>query len=202
VFACIAILVVALSGLFVSLAHAQSRLDPVVITATKVETPASRLGASVTVVTEDEIREQNLTQIEEVLRNVPGVEVLRQGGPGKLTTVRIRGSSAAQTQVMIDGLRVKSPTSGQFDFADLGLDGVERIEVVRGPGSVLYGTNAFAGVINVVTKQPEQIVAEGKRLGVPTPFNEAIVREVMRHGVGTLQPDPKNLEPIAALLPR
>ena len=129
-------------------AHAQDRsepsprVDPVVVTATKVETPAERLGSAVTVITEEEMRAQNIMRVEDVLRAVPGVEVIRQGGPGKLVNVTIRGSNANQVQIMVDGLRVKSPTLGQFDFADLALEAIDRIEIVRGPQSTLHGADA------------------------------------------------------------
>ena len=129
------------------------RVDPVVVTATKVETPAERLGSAVTVITEEEMRAQNIMRVEDVLRAVPGVEVIRQGGPGKLVNVTIRGANANQVQIMVDGLRVKSPTLGQFDFADLALDAIDRIEIVRGPQSTLHGADAIGGVINIITKK-------------------------------------------------
>lgn len=130
-----------------------ARLDPVVVTATKVETPLERLGASVTVITAEELRAHHYDRVEDALVHVPGVEVLRQGGPGKLTSVTVRGSSANQIQVMVDGVRVKSPTLGQFDFAELTLDGIDRIEIVRGPQSTLHGADAIGGVINVITRK-------------------------------------------------
>src|SRR5262245_50891520 len=94
-------IVVLLTGL-VSLASAQElkedvqKVEPVVVTATKVETPAERIGASVTVVTEDEIRNFNYNRLEEALRQVPGVDIQRAGSPGKATTLRIRGASGQQ----------------------------------------------------------------------------------------------------------
>jgi vitamin B12 transporter len=136
-----------------SLASPDARvLDPVVVTATKVETLQSRLGASVTVVPEEEIRTYNYSRIEEALRSVPGVEVQRSGGLGKITNITIRGANASQVQVLIDGMRVKSPTLGQFDFSDVSLDAIDRIEVVRGPQSTLHGADAIGGVINIITK--------------------------------------------------
>src|SRR5437016_13191066 len=91
---------------------AARNLDPVVVTATKTETPQARLGAAVTVVTEDEIREKNYTTLEEVLRHVPGVDIQRSGGLGKTSAIRIRGAGPQQVQVLVDGMRVKSPTLG------------------------------------------------------------------------------------------
>ena len=129
------------------------RLEPVVVTATKVETPQERLGASVTVITEEEIRAQNHTRIEEVLRQVPGVEVRRSGTFGKETSISIRGVGRDRVQVLVDGMRVKQSTQGFADFSDLSLDSIERIEVIRGPQSTLYGADAIGGVVHVITKK-------------------------------------------------
>jgi vitamin B12 transporter len=130
-----------------------TRAEPVVVTATRVEEPLEQIGASVTVIPEEVLRAREYRSVEEALRAVPGVEVQRSGSPGKLTTVRIRGASATQVQVLIDGVRVKSTTTGDFDFGDLSLDDVERIEIVRGPQSTLYGADAIGGVINVITRR-------------------------------------------------
>ncbi|PYO01929.1 MAG: hypothetical protein DMD91_05825 [Candidatus Rokuibacteriota bacterium] len=128
-------------------------VDPIVVTATKVETPQSQIGATVTVVTEEELRTFNQDQFQEALRTVPGVQIERFGGLGKAATIRIRGSDPAQIQVLVDGMRVKSPTVGAADPSELSLDAVDRIEVVRGPQSTLYGADALAGVVNVITKK-------------------------------------------------
>lgn len=127
--------------------------EPVVVTATRLEEPLEQIGASVTVIPEEVLRAQEYRTIEEALRTVPGLDVQRSGSLGKITTVRIRGAGAAQIQVLIDGVRVKSLTSGDFDFADLPVDAIERIEIVRGPQSTLYGADAIGGVINIITKR-------------------------------------------------
>src|SRR5262245_17426308 len=129
------------------------RADPVVVTATRSEEPAAQTGASVTVVPEEAMRLQEYRAVEEPLRTVPGVQVQTSGSPGRLSTIRIRGANPTQVQVLIDGVRVKSLTSGDFDFADLMLDDVGRIEVLRGPQSTLYGADAIGGVVNVITKR-------------------------------------------------
>jgi vitamin B12 transporter len=141
--------------LFAGEAAAQTprNLDPVVVTATKTETPQERLGAAVTVITEDEIREKNYATLEEVLRHVPGVDIQRSGGLGKTSAIRIRGAGAQQVQVMVDGLRVKSPTLGLTELSDISLDAIERIEIVRGPQSTLHGADAIGGVVNIITKK-------------------------------------------------
>jgi vitamin B12 transporter len=129
------------------------RAEPVVVTATRSEEPAEQTGASVTVVPEEAMRVQEYRAVEQVLRTIPGVQVEISGSPGKLSTIRIRGANATQVQVLIDGVRVKSLTSGDFDFADLTLDDIERIEVLRGPQSTLYGADAIGGVVHVITKR-------------------------------------------------
>ena len=129
------------------------RAEPVVVTATRTEEPLEQTGASVTVVPEEAMRVQEYRAVEQVLRTVPGVQVQTSGSPGKLSTIRIRGANPTQVQVLIDGVRVKSLTSGDFDFADLTLDDVERIEVLRGPQSTLYGADAIGGVVHVITRR-------------------------------------------------
>src|SRR5215470_13402531 len=128
-------------------------LDPVVLTATKLETPASQLGASVTVVPGDDVQKYHYESVEDILRTVPGVEIRRSGSYGKVSNISIRGANANQVQVLVDGVRVKSPTTGQADLSDLSPDLIERIEVIRGPQSTLYGADAIGGVVNIITKR-------------------------------------------------
>jgi vitamin B12 transporter len=135
------------------LAQDARSIDPIVVTATKIETPQGQLGAAVTVITEDELRDQNYSRIEEALRPVPGVEIQRSGSLGKTTSLAIRGAGAAQVVVLVDGMRVASPTLGTADLSELSLDAIDRIEIVRGPQSTLYGADAIGGVVNVLTKK-------------------------------------------------
>ena len=136
-----------------AVAQEAKRLEPVVVTATKLEEPVERLGATVTVITEDDLKLYNYETVGDALRQVPGVEIQRSGGPGKLTQIRIRGSRTQQVQILIDGVRVKSPASGEFDFSDLAIDQIERIEIVRGPQSTLHGADAIGGVVNIISKR-------------------------------------------------
>ncbi len=129
------------------------RLEPVVVTATKIETPQERLGAAVDVITEEDLKTYNYETVGDALRQIPGVEIQRSGSLGKLTSLRIRGSSTSQVQVLVDGMRVKSPTAGTFDFSDLSIDQIERIEIVRGPQSTIYGADAIGGVVHIITKR-------------------------------------------------
>jgi vitamin B12 transporter len=129
------------------------KLEPVVVTATKIETPQEQLGASVTVITEDDLRTWNYTEVHEALRQVPGVQIQQSGSFGKTAAIRIRGASPQQVQILVDGVRVKSPTTGLAELSDISIDLIERIEVVRGPQSTLYGADAIGGVVNIITKR-------------------------------------------------
>jgi len=150
-------------------AHAQEpkRVDPVLVTATPVETPSEQLGASVSVINGQDFQTYHYPTLDEALRNVPGVEIRRSGASGKTSSVTIRGANANQVQVLVDGLRVKSPTLGQVDLSDISPDLIERIEVIRGAQSTLYGADAIGGVINIITRK-----------GKGGPFQATIQQEV------------------------
>ena len=130
-------------------------LPETVVTATRVPTSIDRIGNAITVITEQQIRDRQITSVADVLRTVPGLAVNRSGaGVGTQTQVRIRGSEANQTLVLIDGIEVNDPSGGsEFDFGHLLASGVERIEILRGPQSALYGSDAVGGVINIITKR-------------------------------------------------
>jgi len=129
------------------------KVEPIVVTATKLETPAGELGATVTVINGDEFEAFHYPTVDEALRNVPGVEIRRSGSFGKTTSVSIRGANANQVQVLVDGVRVKSPTLGQAELADIAPDMIERIEIIRGPQSTIYGADAIGGVVHIITKR-------------------------------------------------
>jgi vitamin B12 transporter len=129
------------------------RLDPVIVTATMVPTPLARTAATVTVVTGEEITQFNYDRIEDVFRQVPGVQVQTTGTPGKVTSLSIRGGGSQRSLVLIDGLRTASPTLGSTDIAEITIDAIDRIEIVRGPQSTLYGADAITGVVNIITKK-------------------------------------------------
>src|SRR2546427_5454886 len=137
----------------VAAAQEVQKLEPVVVTATKIETPAAEVGASVSVVTENDFRAYHYATVDEALRSVPGVDIRRSGTLGKTSSITIRGANSNQVQVLVDGVRVKSTTLGQAELSDLSPDLIERIEVIRGPQSTLYGADAIGGVINIITKK-------------------------------------------------
>ena len=129
-------------------------LPLVVVSATRLPTPESELGSSVTVITGQEIERKQLRTLPEVLQNVPGLSVVQTGSPGGTTSVFIRGTNANHTKVFIDGIDASDPSSpdGSFDLSQLLAADIERVEVLRGPQSGLYGSDAIGGVINIITK--------------------------------------------------
>jgi vitamin B12 transporter len=130
--------------------------EEVVVTATKTLNSISNAGgASVTVITADDIKASGKGTVEDLLRGVAGIDVTSNGGAGSMTSLFIRGGDAKNTLVLIDGVPVNDPstTNRTANLANLTLDNVEKIEVVRGSLSVLYGSNATAGVINILTKK-------------------------------------------------
>jgi vitamin B12 transporter len=129
------------------------RIEPITVTATRVETPVEQVTATVSVIPGEEIESKHYFSIGDALRSIPGVDVQQSGSPGKLTSIRIRGASTQQVQILIDGARVKSPASGTFDLSSVSPDLIERIEIVRGPQSTLYGADAIGGVVNIITKR-------------------------------------------------
>jgi vitamin B12 transporter len=134
---------------------AQGQNQVVVISATRIETPASDIGSTVTVILPQELASKQQTLIVDVLRDVPGVDVRRQAGPGSLTTIFIRGTESDHTLVLVDGVKVHdtSAPGGAAVLDHLPVDSIARIEVLRGPQSGLYGGEAIGGVINIVTKK-------------------------------------------------
>lgn len=128
-----------------------------VVTPDRTATAAGTSGSSVTVLTEQQIRNTGQTYALEVLRNVVGLDVVQSGGPGRNATVFMRGANSNQTKVLLDGIPINDPSSPSraFDFSFLTNDNIQRIEVVRGPQSLTYGSDAIGGVINIITKRGE-----------------------------------------------
>jgi vitamin B12 transporter len=130
----------------------------VVVTATRAAQPLSEIGQAVTVIDRAEIERRQTTIVSDLLATTPGVTVTRNGTVGALTSVRIRGAEADQTLVVIDGVRVNDPSStgGGFNFGNLLSSSVERIEILRGPNSVPWGSQAIGGVVNIITAAPTE----------------------------------------------
>ncbi len=130
----------------------------IVVTATGVQQDIEESGASILVLTKENIRDQQSLVIGELLQELPGVNVVQSGGLGSQTSVRIRGAESDQTLVLINGIRVNDPSApdGSFDFGNLFADNIERIEVLRGTNGVAWGSQALGGVVNVTTKRPTE----------------------------------------------
>jgi vitamin B12 transporter len=137
-------------------AHAQEapdtfRLGEIVVTATRLPTPIAEAPGAVTVVTGDALRARGVRFVIDALRTVPGVAVAQSAGPGALTSVFMRGGESDYVQVLVDGVQVNDP-GGAYNWAHLRADDIDRIEIVRGPASVLYGSDAVSGVIQIFTR--------------------------------------------------
>jgi vitamin B12 transporter len=127
------------------------RLEPVVVTAARLATPLAEAPGSVTVITRAELQQRNVRLVADALRLVPGVAVAQSGGPGALTSVFMRGGESDYVQVLVDGVQVNDP-GGAYDWAHLRTEDIDRIEIARGPASVLYGSDAVSGVVQVFTR--------------------------------------------------
>ena len=148
--------------------HAQTSQGDYVVTATRTATPTGQLGSSVTVVGREEIERRQYRSVIELLQGIRGLHVTQSGGRGKQASVFSRGTNSNQTLFLINGIRVSDPStpSGTFQFEHLNLEDIERIEVVRGPQSVLYGSDAIGAVINIITRRGGKgIVASGTAEG-------------------------------------
>ena len=131
-----------------------AQLAPVVVTAARTPQPIATLTADVTVIHEDAIAGLGTRSFAELLQGQPGVEIVQNGGPGTTSGVFLRGANRGQTLLLLDGLRISSSTVGAPTLEAIPLDQAERIEILRGPASSLYGADAIGGVIQVFTRRP------------------------------------------------
>jgi len=134
---------------------ASTTLDPVVVTAARAAQPIAEALADVTVIGADEILRSGVQSLAELLQRQPGVEIVQNGGPGAVSGALLRGANRGQTLVLIDGLRAGSSSAGSTSLEAIPLDQIDRIEILRGPASSLYGADAIGGVIQVFTKRPQ-----------------------------------------------
>lgn len=170
------LLVPPLLMLMISSAWAAETLEveEVVVTASRLEEPEAETTSAVTVITAEEIERLNVQLVPEVLSRVADLNLSQNGGKGTLAEALLRGGAPKHTLVMIDGVKVNSPTTGGVDFSSLSVDDIERIEIVKGPQSTMYGSEAMAGVINIITKKGKgkpkvTLSAEGGSFGTYKP---------------------------------
>jgi len=175
--------------------------EPVVVTATRIDIPLDQSPATVSVVTSEDVEEKQIERVADALREVPGLSVVQTGAPGQLTSVFTRGLRSEHTQVLLDGIPINQGLAGLMDFADFTTDDIDRIEVVRGPQSTLYGPRALAGAIQIFTKRGDgppgfSLSAEGGSYGT---FREAFESEgninQLDYSVGISRIDTDNARP-------
>lgn len=171
-------------------ADIDSSLGEVIVVATRAPVSAEKIGNSVTVVSDKALAQSQATVLSDLLATTPGVMVTRNGGPGAPTSVRIRGAEDTHTLVLIDGVQINDPASpsGGFDFGNLLVGDISRIEILRGSQSTVYGSQAIGGVVSVTTREPQgalggDLQAEGGdfktalfKAGVGAQFGQASFR--------------------------
>ncbi|MDP1559546.1 MAG: TonB-dependent vitamin B12 receptor [Nitrosomonas sp.] len=126
---------------------------PIIVTATRTTQTTNETLASVTVISRKDIERQQARSIQDLLRGVSGINIANNGGPGKTTSIFMRGTESDHVLVLIDGIKVGSATSGTTAFENIPIEQIERIEIVRGPRSSLYGSEAIGGVIQIFTRK-------------------------------------------------
>lgn len=143
------------------------RVDPteIIVSANGIEQRRSEAGQAITVIDREALDRTQTNVISDILRTVPGVSVARNGGAGGVTSAFVRGGESSQTLVLIDGVRINDPSSpnAAFDFGSLLTGNIGRVEVLRGPNSVIWGSQAIGGVVNIQTLEPTEALALNAR---------------------------------------
>lgn len=129
-------------------------VEEVVVTATKVETPLEQVGSAITVITHEEMEQRQIQDVADALREVPGLVISQAGSRGNVTSLFVRGGESDHVLILVDGVQVNQ-AGGAFDFSILSTENIERIEIVRGPQSALYGSEAVTAVIQIFTRKGE-----------------------------------------------
>jgi len=136
--------------------HTPGNLESITVTASHTAVSVRDTASAITILNKEDIERRNSSSVSELLRNVPGFAINQQGSKGAVTQLRVRGAEANHVLVLIDGVEANDLTQGgQFNFAHLMTQGIEQIEIIRGPQSALWGADAMAGVVNVITTQNE-----------------------------------------------
>ena len=184
----IAAAVVLISGIgsIVSAQEKNVTLNEIVVTATKTEKELKDVTQSVTVITADEIKRSTASTAAEVLQQAAGAVVDTYGTPGSVNSIHLRGSSAGQVVVLLDGIRLNNPLNGQSDLSALpiSIEDIDRIEIVRGPSSALYGADAVGGVVNIITKKPASTVSRISGAAGSNGYDNLQLSTSLRKGAG------------------
>jgi vitamin B12 transporter len=155
---------------------AETENAPIVVSATRIPILEQNSPATISVIPAEDLEQKQVDRVADALRQVPGLSVVQTGAPGQLTSVFTRGLRSEHTQVLLDGIPINQGLQGAFDFATLTTDNIDRIEIVRGPQSTIYGPRALAGVIQIFTREGNgpptiEASAEGGSYGT---FREAL----------------------------
>ncbi|WP_052941955.1 TonB-dependent receptor domain-containing protein [Chromobacterium violaceum] len=152
---CAALTALACSGLALADGVPQFVGDPVIVTASRIAQPLSKTLADAAVITRDEIEESGAQTLQQVLSRQAAVSITTNGGPGTSSSIFMRGANSNHTVVLVDGMRISSATTGTTAIQNIPLEQIERIEILRGPASSLYGADAIGGVIQIFTRTGE-----------------------------------------------
>lgn len=152
-FTALFILCLSLAALPVYSEEPVEELQPIEVSSSRLKITKEKYAGSITVITEEEIKQSGSPHVDDILRDQLSIGVFKQGGVGGQSTLRMRGADQKSVLVIIDGVRVNGNTSGLFDFRNLNSENIERIEILRGSQTVLWGADAVGGVINIVTKK-------------------------------------------------
>ncbi|MDD5130990.1 MAG: TonB-dependent receptor plug domain-containing protein, partial [Candidatus Omnitrophica bacterium] len=145
-------------------------LDKIVVTPSRIEESSADTGRVVDVVTAADIEKSGSQDLAGALTALTSVDISNYGGPNATKTIRMRGSTAAQVLVLMDGRPINNPRDGEVDLSNIPLDNISRVEVLHGAGSSLYGSSAMGGVVNIITKNPPK---EGQKAEVYSSFGTA-----------------------------
>jgi vitamin B12 transporter len=180
---------------------ASTENEPIVISATRIPILQENSPATISVITADDLEQKQIERVADALREIPGLSVVQTGTPGQLTSVFMRGLRSEHTQVLLDGIPINQGLQGAFDFASLTTDNIDRIEVVRGSQSTLYGPRALAGAIQIFTKQGSGIptLEASAEAGSYNTFREALQSsgswERLDYSLGASRFDTDNARP-------
>src|SRR5436309_14635847 len=179
----------------------ETETEQVVVTATRFDIPLDLSPASVSVINSEDFEQKQIERVSDALREVPGLSVVQTGSAGQLTSVFTRGLRSEHTQVLLDSIPINQGLQGAFNFADFTTDNIDRIEVVRGPQSTIYGPRALAGAIQVFTKQGtgEPGVTVSEEGGTYGTFRESIASDgkidIFDYSIGASRLDTDNARP-------